>query len=322
MEHYRRQQLIVTAAIAAARKMWAAGNVIALTALVTQLQQQAAADASQSVPLMLAEQGAAAASVASVLTSAFSGIASDGRGLASLFEQATTRRTLDLMVATQIQDAARVAAGVAIATRPDVSGYVRMLNPPSCSRCVVLAGKWFRWNTGFERHPKCDCRHVPMLDRGMYRELGLVDSPDEYFRSLSTAEQDAAFGKAGAQALRDGADFSQVVNARSGMSTASVGGRQVKVTSSGTTKRGYFAYVQRAVDQQRGQGTPYTARNVGRRGAVANYVERRVKRRRLMPEQIYAIAGNDRTEALRLLALNGYITGGRISDIAGLASRY
>lgn len=35
-------------------------------------------------------------------------------------------------------------------------GYVRMLTPPSsCDRCVILAGRWYRWNQGFERHPMC-----------------------------------------------------------------------------------------------------------------------------------------------------------------------
>src|SRR5690606_23965723 len=33
--------------------------------------------------------------------------------------------------------------------------YVRMLTPPSCSRCTVLAGRWYRKNAGFARHPGC-----------------------------------------------------------------------------------------------------------------------------------------------------------------------
>ncbi|MBK6887020.1 MAG: hypothetical protein IPH03_11745 [Tetrasphaera sp.] len=43
----------------------------------------------------------------------------------------------------------------------DMAGYIRVLSPPSCDRCSVLGGKWFKWNTGFARHPGCDCKHVP-----------------------------------------------------------------------------------------------------------------------------------------------------------------
>lgn len=266
--HYRRQQRITTAALAAANRFWRRGDVAGLTKLVAAAQQAAAQDAATSVPLMLAEQGIPVDPV-HVIVSALAGIASDGRGLASLLEQAVNLRDMRLMVATQVQDAARVSAGVAIAARPRVTGYIRMLNPPSCSRCVLLAGKWFKWNAGFERHPKCDCRHVPTAED---QADDLRTHPDQYFDSLTPDEQDAAFGKAGAQAIRDGADIGQVVNARAGMSTASIGGRPVRITTVGATRR---------------------------RGA----------RPRLMPEQIYAIAGDDRAEARRLLAGNGYIVG-------------
>ena len=36
-----------------------------------------------------------------------------------------------------------------------VGGYVRMVQAGACSRCVVLAGKWYRKNQGFQRHPGC-----------------------------------------------------------------------------------------------------------------------------------------------------------------------
>jgi hypothetical protein len=93
---------------------------------------------------------------------------------------------------------------------PAVGGYVRMLTTPSCSRCVILAGKWFRWNQGFQRHPRCDCRHIPASEN---ISDDLTTSPIDYFRSLSNQEQDRVFGSAGAQAVRDGANISHVVNA-------------------------------------------------------------------------------------------------------------
>lgn len=62
--------------------------------------------------------------------------------------------SLEKLVGTVIADTARQSMGLDIYSRPGV-GYVRMLNPPSCSRCVMLAGRWYRSNKGFRRHPRC-----------------------------------------------------------------------------------------------------------------------------------------------------------------------
>lgn len=258
---------------------------------MTAFQLVAARDAVSSVPLMLDEQGIGTSAVGDVAPASLAGVASDGRPLGTLFEQASTSWAFDLMVATQLQDVARAAASVRIAATPDASGYIRMLNPPSCSRCTVLAGRFYRWNKGFDRHPRCDCRHVPTSDAQMAREMGLIDNPNEYFHQLPTAEQDRIFTKAGAQAIRDGADISQVVNARRGMTTAArgtsgrrmlvperVGGRDVFVTREGTTKRGQASRAR-------------TGRNMSAR---------------LMPESIYEIA-EDRADAIRMLKLHGYL---------------
>jgi hypothetical protein len=98
-----------------------------------------------------------------------------------------------------------------IISRPTLTGYARMLNAPSCSRCVVLAGKWFRWNQGFQRHPRCDCIHIPASESvaGDMR----VD-PRAYFDSLSKDAQEKTFTASGARAIRDGADPAHVVNIR------------------------------------------------------------------------------------------------------------
>lgn len=174
-----------------------------------------------------------------------------------------TAKQVEASVQTVLSDTGRAAESLEIAVRPGV-GYVRMLNPPSCQRCVVQAGKFFRWNAGFERHPRCDCRHVP-TNHASSDDMRV--DPDKYFRSITTEEQDAAFGKGGAQAIRDGANLGQVVNARKGMSTAQVYGQRLRVTTSGRR------------------------RNFGPK---------------LMPESIYKIAEN-RDDALRLLRTHGYI---------------
>src|SRR5699024_5050468 len=140
-------------------------------------------------------------------------------------------------------------AGVDIASRRGV-GYVRMLNPPSCSRCSVLAGKFYRWNAGFRRHPGCDCVHVASTQKAIDAgsSEGLIHDPYEYFNGLSEAEQNKLYTGAGAQAIRDGADLFQVVNSRRGMSYAGVakdGSRRGQLivdarTSEGTSRRGNF----------------------------------------------------------------------------------
>lgn len=287
-EHYRRQQRITALGLAAARR--ARKRLQSVAASVAVFQVAAAQDAAESVPRMLAEQGIDAPPEGSVNPRAFSGTASDGRPLASLLEQAATDAAFDLIVATQIQDAARAAAGVGIAARPGVNGYIRMLNPPSCSRCAVLAGKFFRWNAGFARHPRCDCRHVPSSE-DLSRDLRT--DPKLYFESLGPAEQNKIFTNAGAQAVRDGADIGQVVNARRGMSTAArgVSGRRMLVRE----------------DVGGGQGVFVTREGITRRGMANRRRTGRNNAGRLMPESIYEIAGDDRDEAIRLLRLNGYI---------------
>lgn len=212
--------------------------------------------------------------------SGFAGVASDGRPLDSLLiapvaqtltqirsgqpvseAQRSGRTLLDTIVATLIADAARTAVGAGLTARRHAGGYVRQIVGASCSRCVILAGRWYGWNAGFQRHPQCDCIHVPTS-----RANDLRSNPREYFNSLSPAEQNRVFGRAGADAIRDGADIAQVVNARRGMGTASVAGQQVRITAEGGG------------------------------------------RLRLMPEQISALAGTDRDEAIRLLRIHGYLT--------------
>jgi hypothetical protein len=171
-----------------------------------------------------------------LLPRAFAGVASDGRPLLTLLQQpvftalhqigagstpdsgmAAGRFLLDAIGRTQVADAGRVAVGTAIAAHPQATGYARLVVGRTCSRCLILAGRIYRWNTGFARHPRCDCRHVPLS--GPAPE-GLVTDPRAHFDALDTAQQDALLGKAGADAVRSGADMAKVVNARRGMQTA------------------------------------------------------------------------------------------------------
>ncbi|NCL75679.1 hypothetical protein AIIKEEIJ_06308 [Rhodococcus sp. YH1] len=219
----------------------------------------------------------------------------------------TGGRWLELAVKTLISDTGRAVESVGVAARPGV-GYVRMLNPPSCSRCVILAGRFYRYNRGFLRHPGCDCRHIPSRE-SMAGDLRI--DPDRYFHSLPASEQDRIFTKAGAEVIREGADINQVVNARSGMSTAQtnlagwipkgrlsrteVYGQMVETTTAGITRRG-VAY--RAMSRA-GYAQRQTDVRTGR------YFQARAPR--LMPESILRLA-DDRADAIRLLKLYGYMT--------------
>lgn len=297
LEHYQRQQRLTALGLTAARRA-RFGTLERLTATVAAFQMANARDAIASVPPMLAEQNIDAPLVASVLPSSLVGTASDGRTLSGLMDytrsEDVTQQQFDLIVTTQLQDVARAAVALAIWTRPKVTGYVRMLNPPSCSRCAVLAGKHFKRNQGFQRHPKCDCRHVPCTED---TAGDLTTDPQAYFDSLDKAAQDRIFTKSGAEAIRLGANPGQVVNARAGMSTAQVAlrGPGDRFTASGRlSPRRVF-----------GQDIFTTSEGMTKRGAA--YKVRGRKYVRLMPESIFQIADSP-AEVLRLLKANGYIT--------------
>lgn len=194
-----------------------------LAALVSAAQVGAATDGAASVPAALAQTGFPLRQVAQVNPARFAGTASDGRDLLSLLYGAVIKaRTADanglpqrlaagslfLQTVTQVQiaDAGRLSAHVAIAATPG-AGWVRYVNPPCCQDCAVLAGKFFRHNQGFRRHPGCDCVHRPAADReppsGYAQEVGLGQIKD-----LTQGQR---------VALEDGADLSRVVNAYRGV---------------------------------------------------------------------------------------------------------
>lgn len=280
-------------------------RIPAVAAAITNAQRTAAASALVSGALALGEQGQWAAPDGLVDPDAFAGLAADGRSLDTLLRApAITARTLiaegvepaqalaaggrqlSMLVLTEVADAGRGAAGVQIAARPRV-GYVRMLNPPSCSRCVVLAGRFYRWNQGFLRHPRCDCKNVPTMvtDQAEAFAEGLIDDPYEAFNRMSEAEQNRGFTNAGAQAIRDGADMYQVVNARRGMKYRGA------FTSEGTSKHGWAGQILR-----RGQ-------------------------KRMTPETIYRLNPN-REQAVEALRAQGYITGRRQVSGGALRGQY
>ena len=320
-EYARSQRAEIGAAVSATKRLWRRvgpdfGTTYAavepsLLAVVQTAQGRVAEGAAAYIPAVLEETGQrrAAAAFADADPGALVGYAGDGRPVDGLLygsvvhakqevaagrsarqALASSSQWLSMAVGTLLSDTARQSESLGMAVRP-VGGYVRMLNPPSCSRCAVLAGRWYRSNAGFERHPGCDCRHIPASE-SLAGDL-TVDT-GAYFDSLSDAEQDRIFTKAGAEAIRDGADINQVVNARRGMRTSQVN------TTSGWVPRGRLAPVRIG-----GQDVFVTTEATARRGAASRVVTGR-RGARLMPETIVKIA-TDREDRLRLLRVNGYL---------------
>ncbi|MGC5019023.1 hypothetical protein [Micromonospora sp. DT47] len=312
-----------------------AGLVPSLLGPLLGAQRSAAASADAYLSAVLAEQRLSPVAVGRVNVDALVGVASDGRELQVLLNQPSLTAltalsrgyTLDramasgeaavrMIAATQVADAGRAADEVAMTAHREATGYVRMLSLPACARCVILAGKWYEFNAGFLRHPKCDCVHVPGSED---TAEDLRTNPQNYFDSLTAEEQDRIFTKAGAESIRLGANMNQIVNARRGaagltpagaritgpearilrggrsrgrLQAQDVYGRELLVTSEGVTVRGVA-------------GIRLGARQTGSRRAGDRY--RSAKTPRLMPESILQIAGDDREEALRLLQRFGYI---------------
>ena len=257
---------------------WSA-RISTLTGLLVGAQRLAADAADPYLDDVLDAQGVDPATDSALEAVALTGLASDGRDLASLVAQpgivalvalargdslkramAAGGATAELIGHTQVADAGRVADQVALTARPLATGYVRMIVGATCARCLILAGRWYGWTAGFQRHPRCDCIHIP----GRENTAGdLRTDPDLAFAAMDAAEQQRVFGAAGAEAIRAGADIGSVINARRGMYTAADGRLY---TRSGATRA----------------------------------------RRRMMPEQIFREA-TDRDDALRLLRLHGYL---------------
>lgn len=314
--------------------LWFAAHVDAMVAAIVAAQASAVAHGLEYVGDVLAAGGGDVRPDADPVADNLVGVAGDGRPLDSLMYGAVIHTKAAISAApdrkdpnvvrrawaeqgvaalitrtmTVIADSGRVATGLGTAARPHV-GYTRLLVGSSCSRCAVLAGRVYGSMTAFRRHPQCNCRHVPQHRSELARNVVDVRS---FFESLSTAEQDSTFTKAGAQAIRDGADPAQVVNARRGAAgldsaagrvtaaeraaiasgrlrnTPVAGGRELATTTEAMTKRGVAYKTIVRGDQQRADDV------------------KAGKRRRLMPEAIYEVA-EARDEALRLLKLNGYL---------------
>jgi len=186
LRHYRQQQRLARKAATRIQSLWrlldvtdlsgswdaGIGPRIVETVAAGQLASAALAD--DYVDAVVNAESADPERAGSVKPSAFAGLAADGRPLESLMYLSvigTKERigrglgTQDALMAglrqalmlgtSEVTQAGRNAVGSSMAGKRTIQGYVRVVQPPACSRCIILAGKEYGWNKGFQRHPKC-----------------------------------------------------------------------------------------------------------------------------------------------------------------------
>lgn len=299
---------------------WMSGVGPAVVRAVSAGQLLAASTGQSYVEAMVAADGLRSdyeAGASSVAARAFSGVAADGRPLDSLLylpvirtktlvkggltlQEAMLGGLVDMqrMVASEVADAGRGSASVAMAANRTVTGFVRVVRAGACARCVILAGRWYRYNADFQRHKRCQCYGEPATEA----RPGRHTNPMGFFNGLSRSEQDRRFTAAGAQAVRDGASIFSVVNARRGITTLDAYGRRVVATLEGVTRRGDFYQTIRREEEQR-LGIRYARGAADLEQGLPTF---RLKTPRLMPEEIYKLA-ESRDELIRLLRRFGYL---------------
>ncbi|RSR98026.1 hypothetical protein EF913_28260 [Streptomyces sp. WAC04189] len=292
-----------------------AGAMIAAAAVSGQLSVAEAASAY--VAAQMAAQGASTLSDAALIARSFAGIAPGGGALESLLylpaigvrrrvaagmppEEAMIGGLVDMTMytATAIADTARSADQVAMATTRSCVAYVRVVQLPACSRCIVLAGQIYPHSEGFLRHPRCDCQTLPLAEK----DWPDVPTPEELFAQLDKEQQQRVFTVDGARAIRAGADIGQVVNARRGMDTAHIYRRTLQVTHEGATRRSVYG---RSRAQAGDRMRQFAGQRYGQATSMRYYRSDRAPR--LMPEEIFRLADGNRDEELRLLGRYGYI---------------
>lgn len=275
-------------------------------------QRAAAAMAQPYAGAAAASSGLSTATAGVIQAASFAGAAADGRSMLTLMLQpvitaltaigakvpvdeamALGAAQLDNIVHTEIADAGRTADQVAMIATPSVDGYIRVVVGDTCSRCIILAGRWYPYSQFFERHPGCDCVQMGAKEA---EAAGLIQDPREIYESLTTGQRTkAGWSEADQFAIDEGADIVQVTNVRrkengrGGVYTA--GGKQY--TREGTTRAGLYGGYD--IDPETGKITR-RPRGSGK------------KPPRLTPQQIFEDA-DSREEAILKLRQYGYLFG-------------
>lgn len=199
--HYLWSRLLVQRAVREATAVQSRG-AYEVAGVVATHQVTAAFQSQPAVAAMLAEQAIEESAQALLNSSAFT---TSADAFAGMLDTVDTDLEFERLVASLVQNAGRAAESVVTTVTPKV-GYVRYLSPPSCGRCAVLAGRVYRYSTGFQRHPLCDCTMIPT---SLANPAFVHDPVDLLKQGLVTG-----ISEADTLAVLDGADLGQVVNVR------------------------------------------------------------------------------------------------------------
>jgi len=315
-------QNLAAAGVQLTRHLWSnnpATTAQRLAPMIAQMQYIATTRAIEANEQALIEQGTPIAGEAFANPEAFAGWANRGTTLSDLFEvpnltrlfmldrgydEASASRvgltSLEKMVSTNIADAGTDAAIADLATRPRV-GYVRVVGANACDLCIVLAGRFY-WVEHFERHPHCLCSMSPAAYSNQDQsQKWAIDQQRKAFDALSPEQQDKRFGKAQAEAIRNGADIGQVVNERRGRTYT--GSYQRMGAYSYDPNTGAYTYDPSGVTKVRTGGS-HTTREGMAKGYARN--ARGGLERETIPSLV-AQSGGDRAKLQTLLREHGYI---------------
>lgn len=290
-----------------------------LTTIAAQAQILAATGATASLATAARADGMTAGATP-VQPGAFAGVDASGRSLDGLLYGAvTTAKTLigrgaglqsaltggsvylSTMVRTATLDTGRSSDLTAMVAHR-YTMWVRVVSAGACSRCAILAGTGSA-QKAFLRHPGCRCTAAPVTheDKPLLASSRYA-SPTDYFESLDRGEQERIFTKAGAEAIRAGADPISVVSARRGARGIDYSSSILDAKSLPNSGR----RLERSVIGHRADGSPilgYTTGegtsirgDFGKRQAIAGAGTRKVgtryrttKRIRLMPETLIGL---------------------------------
>lgn len=203
-------------ALQAAREALAARpqGMTRVAAVVLRYQMIASTLAERAVTTMLEDQGYDRPPLARINPTGFT---TPAPAIVTKATQAATDAEFQRLVESMTQETARAVQQATIAAQADPIGWVRHLNLPSCSRCALLAGRYYRYSDGFLRHPGCDCVMVPAIDN----DRSMTYDPEQLAREGKVT----GLSKADLAALDEGADFGRVVNIRSKAAGLTVSGR-------------------------------------------------------------------------------------------------
>lgn len=329
------------------RRLWSFGNVADLDGswdalaprIVQAVTSSQVAAAAQAAPYMDAVDQSYGRKPSSgrLVSEAFSGVMLDGREVGpALFTAVTTTKeaigagiappnaflaganALAVIAQAALHDMGR-QADITLGRARTYTRYVRVVGAGACSRCGVLAGAASS-EKAFLRHTGCQCQAMPIRVSGGADRIpkGFHDSPEAFFESLSKADQDRVFTKAGAESIRAGANPVAVVNARRGAygigysghynTPVPVGSRNVlKPIKIGVKPDGSPLMVYATTEGTTARGAFYKSEQARGAQATKEGRYRRSTTVRLMPEQLIKMAGSDVDRLRELLTRYGYM---------------